>query len=151
MNNEKCINLDQLLDEQTLGKVPILVVGLCLLAMIIDGYDMFMIGLALPMIAADFGVQPSAVTSVMVAQNIGLALGTYLAGPISDRFGRKPILILCVVCFGLLTLLTAQVTSLTQFTVIRFITGIFFAGVIPTAVSLTNEMTPKKYRSGFVA
>jgi AAHS family 4-hydroxybenzoate transporter-like MFS transporter len=134
-----------------MGPVQLKVVGLCLLVMLIDGYDLFMIGLALPAIAADFGVTPADLTSVVVAQNVGLALGTFIAGPLSDRFGRKLPLVISVAAFGLLTLATTQVSSIEAFVVVRLLTGVFCAAVIPNAVALTNEMTPARWRSGFVA
>jgi len=134
-----------------MGSTQLVVVGLCLLVMLIDGYDLFMIGLALPAIAADFGVSPADLTGIVVAQNVGLALGTFIAGPLSDRFGRKLPLVVSVAAFGLLTLATTQVTSLEVFIAVRLLTGLFCAAVIPNAVALTNEMTPARWRSGFVA
>jgi len=149
--NKSAIDLAPLLRDQRLGCVQWTVVGLCLAAMLIDGYDLFMIGLALPMIAGDFGVPPADLTAVVVAQSVGMALGTCIAGPISDRIGRKMPLIGSIVAFALLTALTTQVHDVATFTVVRFMSGVFFAGVIPNAVALTNEMTPARYRSGFVA
>lgn len=147
----RTLDLRPLLDEQRLGRIQWTVIGLCLAAMLVDGYDLFMIGLALPMIARDFGVAPADLTPVIVAQSVGMALGTCLAGPLSDRMGRRLPLIGSIFAFALLTLLTTQVHTVSSFTVVRFFSGVFFAGVIPNAVALTSEMTPARYRSGFVA
>lgn len=145
------IDIDALVDSQPLGRVQLSVVGLCLLAMLIDGYDLFMIGLAMPAIAQDFGVQPADLTPIVVAQNVGLAAGTFIAGPLSDRIGRRLPLIASVAAFGLLTMATTQVSSIDLFVAIRFLTGLFCAAVIPNAVALANEMTPLRWRAGFVA
>ncbi|MGX7895965.1 MFS transporter [Tsuneonella sp. HG222] len=144
-------DLEAFIDRQSMGPLQIRVVALCLLTMIIDGYDLFMIGLAVPLIARDFGVAPEDLTPVLVAQSLGLALGTYIAGPFSDRFGRKPMLIVNVAAFAVLTAATTQVGTLGAFAALRFISGVFFGGVIPNAVALSNEMTPRRYRSGVVA
>jgi AAHS family 4-hydroxybenzoate transporter-like MFS transporter len=149
--SRRSINLDQLLDRQSIGLVQIVVVGLCLLAMLIDGYDVYMFGIAVPSIAKSFAVAPVALTRIIVAQNVGLVVGVVAAGPLSDRYGRKPIFILCIVAFGLLTLATAHVHTLTQMAVLRFAAAIFFAGVVPNAIALTGEMAPLRYRSGLVA
>jgi MFS transporter, AAHS family, 4-hydroxybenzoate transporter len=151
MDEPREMSLAALLDRQRLGPMQLTVVGLCLLAMLIDGYDVYMFGIALPVIARSFAVPPSALTGVIVAQNVGLVVGTFVAGPISDRHGRKSTLILCVIAFGLLTLATAQVHTLMQMTVLRFAAAIFFSGVIPNAVALTTEMAPLRFRSGLVA
>jgi MFS transporter, AAHS family, 4-hydroxybenzoate transporter len=151
MGEPRGIRLAALLDQQRLGPMQITVVGLCLLAMLIDGYDVYMFGTALPVIARSFAVPPSALTGVIVAQNVGLVVGTFVAGPISDRYGRKVTLILCVIAFGLFTLATARAHTLMQMTVLRFAAAIFFSGVIPNAVALASEMAPLRFRSGLVA
>ncbi len=127
------------------------VVGLCLLAMLIDGYDVFMFGIALPVIARSFAVLPAALTGIVFAQNAGLVLGALVMGPLSDRYGRKPVLIVCVIAFGVLTLTAAQAQSLSQMAALRLTAAIFFSGVVPNAVALVGEMAPLRYRSGLVA
>ena len=143
--------LEPLLDEQRLGPVQMAVVGLCVLAMLIDGYDMFMFGIALPVIAKAFAVPPAKLTSVIVAQGIGLVLGSVAAGPLSDRAGRKPVLVGCVVLFGLLTLATAAVRTLAELVALRFAAALFFSGVVPNAIALAAEMAPARYRSGLIS
>jgi MFS transporter, AAHS family, 4-hydroxybenzoate transporter len=144
-------SLESLLDGQRLGLVQVTVVGLCLLALLIDGYDVFMFGIALPVIAKAFAVAPAALTGIIVAQGVGLVIGTVGAGPLADRFGRKPVLVGCVITFGLLTLATAQVHSLAEMAALRFAAAVFFSGVVPNAIALAGEMAPLRYRSGLIA
>src|SRR5262245_18152002 len=144
------LDLDSLLDQQAVSASQVFVVGLCLLAMVVDGFDLFMISMMIPPIAADFGVAPAAVAPVVVLQNAGLAVGTYFAGPLADRFGRKRVLMSSVLGFSLLTIASTFATSLCELSVLRSLTGIFLAGVVPNTIARTSEIVPARYRAGFV-
>jgi MFS transporter, AAHS family, 4-hydroxybenzoate transporter len=102
-------------------------------------------------LARNFHVAPPALTSIFVAQQLGLLIGTFLLGPLSDRFGRRGSLLACIAFFSMLTLLTTQVQTPTQFLVVRFISALFFAGVIPNSVTLSSEASPRRFRAGFVS
>jgi DHA1 family bicyclomycin/chloramphenicol resistance-like MFS transporter len=56
---------------------------------------------ALPAVAADFDASPGTVQMTLSFYIVGLALGQLVYGPISDRFGRRPVLILGTVVYTL--------------------------------------------------
>jgi AAHS family 4-hydroxybenzoate transporter-like MFS transporter len=144
-------DLNDLLDRQKIAPYQMFVVGLCFLVMVIDGYDLFMVAMALPKIASSFGVQPAALTPVLALQNLGLALGTAMIGILSDRYGRKKTLSLSIAAFSAFTLVSMLARDVVMFAGARLLTSIFLAGVIPNVVALTNEMVPARYRQGFVS
>lgn len=143
--------LKELFDRQKIAPYQLFVVGLCFLVMVIDGYDLFMVAMALPKIASSFGVQPAALTPVLALQNLGLALGTAMIGIFSDRYGRKKTLSFSIAAFSVFTLLSMMARDLVTFASARLLTSVFLAGVIPNVVALTNEMIPVRYRQGFVS
>jgi DHA1 family bicyclomycin/chloramphenicol resistance-like MFS transporter len=57
---------------------------------------------ALPLMARDLGVSEGAVQQTVTVYVIGLALGQLVYGPLSDRFGRRPVLLaaLTLYCLG---------------------------------------------------
>src|SRR5262249_18507783 len=116
----------------------------------IDGYDIFVVGVMLPLISKDWGVVPSALTDVFVVQQLGLLVGVALGGPLGDRFGRLPILLACLVSFGLCSLLIAHTYSPLQLVILRFISALFFSGVLPNCVAYASEIAPKRYRAAFI-
>src|SRR5260370_6459000 len=77
-------------------------------------------------------------------------VGAMLAGPIADRFGRKPVLLLSVALFGLFSLLSAWAPSLQILVALRFFTGIGIGGAMPTTVALTSDYTPDRWRTSVV-
>lgn len=150
-NAEARGDLNDLLDQQKITTYQLFVVALCFLVMVIDGYDLFMVAMAIPKIAADLGVKPAALTPVLALQNLGLALGTAMIGIFSDRYGRKKTLSFSIAAFSAFTLLSATTHDIVGFAATRLVTSFFLAGVIPNAIALTNEMSSKRFRQGFVS
>ena len=150
MSQAASFDVGAFLDRQRIGRTQILVLALCMLAMAIDGYDMFVVGFVLPAIAKDFTVSPAAVTPVLVVQQIGLAIGSLVVGPLADRFGRRTMLCASALAFGIFTLLATQAHSVTQLAVLRLLAGLFFSGVVPNAIALTTEIAPHRLRATLV-
>lgn len=124
---------------------------LCTLALFVDGFDVFVVGKVAPAIAAGFGQPPSAMTHVILLQQIGLAVGAFVASPLADRFGRQRMMVVCTALFGVITLLSSQARTLHELALLRGLSGIFLSGVLPMTVSLVAECTPRARRGLFIA
>lgn len=144
------VDVSALLDEQQPRLTHFAAITLCFLVMFVDGYDLFVISMAIPSIARDLGVAPSAAAPVIALQNVGLAIGACLAGPLSDRFGRKLTLIVTVLGFSVMTVASTYAADLMQLAWLRLLTGMFLAGAAPNTAPLISELTPKRNRAGFV-
>jgi AAHS family 4-hydroxybenzoate transporter-like MFS transporter len=151
MPGDRVFDVDQFLDTRKLNATHVKIIALLVLTMLIDGYDIFVTGYVLPVLAKGLHVKPHAFTSVFVLQQFGLLVGTIFMGPLADRFGRKTTLLFSIACFSVCSLLTTQVHTVAQFTVIRVISSVFFSGVIPNAIALASEMAPKKMRAAAVS
>jgi AAHS family 4-hydroxybenzoate transporter-like MFS transporter len=141
--------------EAHLGALPlsarhVVIVALLLAAMVIDGYDIFMVAFILPVLAEGLDVAPAALTRLLVLQQLGLLIGTIAVGPLADRFGRRRCLLIAMLLFALCTVATTQVRTLGQLEAMRFTAALFFSAVIPTTVSLAVEFAPRRYRATFV-
>jgi len=144
-------DLQSFIDRQRVGSVHATVLALCFLLMFIDGFDIFMLGKIAPAIAADFGVSTASMTLVVTLQQVGLAAGAFLVSPLGDRLGRKRTLVVCAGAFGILTIATAFTSSILSMAILRGMTGLFLAAVLPIAVALISEFTPKARRATFIA
>ena len=146
----KTFDVGKFIDDQRIGATQLLVLVLCAVVMICDGYDVFVMGFVLQPIAADFKVSPAAITPVFVIQNLGLALGTVLIGPFADRFGRRWIMIGSAASFGLLTLAVTRASSVDELIALRFVAGLCFGCLIPNAIAITSEFAPARFRATLV-
>ncbi|MEP7351499.1 MAG: MFS transporter, partial [Sphingorhabdus sp.] len=147
----KTFDIQAFVDEQKLRPIHATVLALCFLVMFIDGFDIFMVGKIAPAVAQDFGVTPAHMTLVFLLQQIGLALGAFLVSPLGDLFGRKRMLVITFALFGVLTIATAFSPSILIMAILRGVTGLFLASVLPMAVALISEFTPKQRRATFIA
>lgn len=139
------IDIETVLDRP-LGAWRWFVFGLCGLIMAIEGFDMYMLGAIVPALAVGLDVEPPAISAVFVAQGIGLALGYTLIAPLADKVGRRTVILACILGFGLVTLATAFVTTLTMVSILRLIAFAFFGGITPNVISLVAEMVPGRAR-----
>ncbi|MPT46972.1 MAG: MFS transporter [Sphingobium sp.] len=145
------LDIQAVIDRQRSIRPHLPLLVLMTFIMLIDGYDIFMLGKIAPAMAKDFGEPVTALTIVFVVQQIGLAAGSFLVGPLSDRYGRKKVLLICVVIFGLLTLGPIWASSLVEVAILRGIAGLFLAGVIPNAAAMLTEFAPPHRRASFVS
>lgn len=144
-------NVQEYIDRQPVRSPHYVMLAICGIAMFIDGLDVFVVGKIAPQIAAGLGEHPSSMGFVFLLQQIGLAVGAFVATPLADRFGRKRMLIISSLIFGILTLATVFAATLTQLAILRGFSGLFLSGGLPMAVSLVAESTPRHRRGTFIA
>jgi AAHS family 4-hydroxybenzoate transporter-like MFS transporter len=135
------------LENQRLGALQIRVAALCTLVQICDGYDINAIGMAVPSLTHAWNLPAPSFSQAFIVSSIGILVGALSSGPIGDRFGRKPLLLVSIAIFGLASLLSALADSLQMLTVLRFFTGLGIGGSMPGTVALTGDYTPQRRRA----
>jgi AAHS family 4-hydroxybenzoate transporter-like MFS transporter len=119
-------------------------------ALFLEGYDIAAVGYVIPSLVDAWKIEPSGFTQVLVVGNVGLIIGSLSAGLLGDRVGRKPVLIGCVVAFGVFSLFSAFVGSPAQLEGQRFLTGLGLGGGLPLAVALASDLAPRRTRARLV-
>jgi len=123
---------------------------LAALAVIFDGFDIQILGFAIPSLIREWHVARSAFAPVLALGLAGMAVGSPLAGYVGDRYGRRTALIGCVGVFGLATIATSLVDGVAWLTVLRFVTGMGAGGALPNAGALAAEFAPLRRRHAAV-
>ena len=101
---------------------------------------------ALAATGATLGVSPSEVGLTMSAFMLSLAVAPLIYGPVSDRFGRKPVLAFGVALFVFASLACALAQSLPVLLIRRFVQGVGAASTAMTFAiirDLFNETTAR--------
>ncbi len=145
------VNVDAVLDGVRFQGLPLLVTICAATILVLDGFDIQIIGFAAPALTQEFGVERKALGPVLAAALLGMALGGFAGGVAGDRFGRRPTLIASLVLLGVATLTAAAAQSLTELTVWRLLTGIGLGGTLPNATALMAEFAPPRWRSQAIA
>lgn len=143
------VNLNTLIEGQKVQKSTIVFLVVATLAMMADGFDLAVIGFVGPELVKDWKISPAQLSPVFSAGIFGLLVGAPLFGILGDRIGRKNAILIGLCTYGSLTLLTMLATSLNQFAVLRFLTGIGLGGMIPNVLALAAEVAPRRLRGLF--
>lgn len=139
------------IDEQPIGARHIATLVIVCLVLFIDGFDMYFLGKILPAIAEGLGGESIDMRPVVNYQQIGMAIGAFLMPPLADRIGRKPVLMACLLAFGSLSLWAAYSTGFEMLAWLRGVSGIFYSALLPIALALLAESTPKRRRALFLS
>lgn len=81
----------------------------------------------------------------------GAMIGNITAGPLSDKYGRKKILLITAVLFTVSALWSATATTYVTFVIARIIGGIGIGGAILIAPIYIAEIAPPKLRGSLVS
>jgi AAHS family 4-hydroxybenzoate transporter-like MFS transporter len=136
--------------EQGLRPLQIRVAALCALTQIFDGYDTHAIGLAAPAMARAWALPPAAFANTFVLSSLGILIGVIVAGPVGDRFGRKPLIVVGLAIVAAASFASAGVGSLDELAMVRLATGLGIGATLPTTVALLSDYAPPRIRANAI-
>ncbi len=117
------------------------------------GYDWVVIGGAKPFYEAYFNISDAAAAQgwVMSSALVGCLVGALVSGTLSDRFGRKKLLIFSAILFTLSALGTGAANSMNAFVFFRILGGFGIGMASVMSPIYIAEIAPAKMRGRFVA
>jgi AAHS family 4-hydroxybenzoate transporter-like MFS transporter len=145
----KRISVKELLDNSPATSFQFGLYALCFLVVFFDGFDVALIGATLPKIGQFLHAAPGALGVAVGASMAGPLIGALLFGMLADRFGRKNMLIVSTVIYGVFALITTHTTSIGELALFRFLTGLGLGGAIPNALAYGCEFAPTSKRASF--
>jgi AAHS family 4-hydroxybenzoate transporter-like MFS transporter len=146
----RIVNVSEIIDSQAIGGFQLRVFALCAAVLFVDGFDVQSITYIAPTLSREWGLARGALGPTFSAGLAGVMLGALLLAPLADRVGRRRVIIYSCITFGIGTLLTVWVGSLSQLLVLRFLTGLGLGGALPNAIALASEYAPHKRRATVV-
>lgn len=145
------IDVNEAIDQSPFGRFQWMVVALCGVLLVVDGYDVFVAGTVLPTLIAEWGLTKPQAGALQAWALFGMMFGALGLGSLADRIGRKKGVAISFVLFTSATVLTGFANTPEQFKIFRFIAGLGCGGLMPNAVALMNEYAPKRLRGTMVA
>jgi AAHS family 4-hydroxybenzoate transporter-like MFS transporter len=140
------VNISERVDASPIGSLQITTFAICLLCLIMDGFDVQALGYVAPEIVRAWGIPNAALGPVFGASNFGVLVGSLVFSMLADKIGRRPILVGATLFFGAMTLVAARADSVGELLVARFVAGIGLGCIIPNATALVGEYSPRRLR-----
>lgn len=144
------VDVRRLIDSRPISRFQLMVGVICAAVVLLDGFDAQVMGYVIPALKTSLKLDQIALGHVQSAGLVGMMIGAMVFGPLADRIGRRPVLIVCPLIFGIGSLLTT--TASTEMTLIAFrlLTGFGMGGAMPNTIALTAEYMPQRSRASAV-
>ena len=144
---EETVDIAKLIDDGPANRLLIPVSILCASVSLLAGSDTTSIGVVAPLIIDRLHLSLAHLGPIFAAGTFGAMLGALTFGPLSDRFGRKRMLIIATLAFGVFTTTTAFADTLRSLLLARFLAGIGLGGSVPCFIALASEYAPQSRRA----
>ncbi|SIT51185.1 4-hydroxybenzoate transporter PcaK [Paraburkholderia piptadeniae] len=143
---QAAVDIPAFIDANPVSRFQIRILILIGLTVVIDGFDVQSMGFVAPAIIQAWGLNKAAFGPVFGAGLLGMLLASLALSVVADKVGRRPVLIVATLAFALCMLATSQVKTITELLSIRFITGLGLGAIMPNAMALAGEFSPKRNR-----
>lgn len=143
-------NFESILDKSKLTRPMWLLWILSAGLIALDGFDFFIIGIALPFLEKDFNLTSSEIGAVAVAAIVGSLIGSLTLGAITDKIGRQKMLLIDIIIFVVASVGTALAWDATSLIFFRFLVGIAIGADYPISVAYITENVPSRLRGKMV-
>jgi AAHS family 3-hydroxyphenylpropionic acid transporter len=134
-----------------LGAQLYLLVAICTVVAMLEGFDTQAMSIAASMIMADFAIDRSQMGVIFACGQAGMVLGAVLGGLAGDAFGRRNAMLLGVLCFGIFCTATVALTGFFTLALARGIVGIGIGLVLPNLISIAAECAPARHRGKMIS
>jgi len=135
------------LEHGPLTRVQVTAVVICWLIDLLDGVDTLAIAFTAPAIAEEWALAPSRLGIVFSAGLVGMSLGAVFIAPLSDRFGRRKLILACLLIIGTGMVATAWAGSVYQLAGLRVYTGLGIGGTLAVITAMVAEYSPDRHRN----
>ncbi|MPT47536.1 MAG: MFS transporter [Sphingobium sp.] len=144
-------SVTRLLNHAPMSGLQIRAIALSVALNALDGFDVLAMTFVAPDISRAWGLGPAALGVTLSAGLAGMAGGSLLLAPLGDRFGRRPLVLLCIAIMALGMGLTAMSRGIWDLCLWRVVTGFGIGGMVAAINAVAAEFSNEKRRDFSVA
>jgi AAHS family 4-hydroxybenzoate transporter-like MFS transporter len=141
------VDVGELIDRHKFSWRQVLIVALCTLLMMLDGFDGMEIAYVAPSLMREWHLAPTMLSLVFTASSVAAIVGSLVIGPLADRHGRRWMTIGGTILMGVGSLMGAFAAGPNEFLAWRILGGLGLAAVMPNAIAIGAEFAPTRARS----
>ena len=143
----RTVDATEVINREKLSPLQWTVFALGFLVFFCDGLDTGIIGFIAPALLDAWQITKPQLAPVLSAALIGMSIGAILSGPLSDKFGRKGVIVITCCLFSIFTILCGFATSVTELSIYRFITGVGLGAAMPNISTIVSEYMPARRKA----
>ena len=140
---------EMMLPHRSLSRLQLRTFTACFAGWTLDAFDFFILTWCLDSVALNFHVTLETATNALFWTLCMRPVGALLFGVLAERFGRKPTLILNILCFTIFEMSSAFAPNFTVFLITRALFGIAMGGEWGVGAALAFETLPVEGRGFF--
>jgi putative MFS transporter len=115
-----------------------------------DAFDALAIAYILPAIIPIWHLTPSEIGWLISTGYVGQLIGAIIGGWLAERLGRKPVILISVLWFGVFSICCAFASSYQSLLLLRAVQGLGLGAEVPVAATYISELAKARGRGRFV-
>lgn len=138
--------INEWMDQKSMTGFQWAVIALCFLINMLDGFDVLVMAFTAASVASHWSLNGIQLGYLLSAGLVGMALGSLFIAPWADRYGRRPLIMLCIAIAGCGMLASAYAQSPVRLGALRLLTGLGIGGILASSYVIAGEYASKRWR-----
>jgi AAHS family 4-hydroxybenzoate transporter-like MFS transporter len=147
LSNPAIKSPSELIDNSPMGGQQILIIALCMLFNMLDGFDITAMAIVAKTVGQELALPAERLGWIFSFALAGMMAGAMFLAPLSDLIGRRKVIIISLFLVSVSIIFTAQAESLSEFIVLRFISGLGAGSLLASQATLASEYSPDRFRA----
>ena len=111
----KTIKVNDIILNSKFNRFHLQILLACIFIIVVDGYDMFMLGAILPPLMEEWNIPPVSAGVLSSYALVGMMIGALVFGPVADKIGRKKVILISTIIFSVFTFTSGFSNGVTSF------------------------------------
>lgn len=130
-----------------MSSLQLRVIALCIAINMLDGFDILAMAYTAPAIAGAWQLDPERLGLLFSLGLGGMMAGSILLAPLADRFGRRPLILACLIAATASMFAASFAASLPSLSAARVLTGLAIGAMLPCINTMVAEFAPADKRA----
>ncbi len=143
--------IHETIDTGPMSRFQVVAVLICITLNMLDGFDVLVMAFTASDVAKEWGLSGAEVGILLSAGLFGMAAGSMFLAPFADRFGRRALILTCLILITVGMLLSSAATGPKMLGALRVLTGIGIGGMLASLNVITGEYSSNRWRSAAIS
>jgi benzoate transport len=145
------MSIRESIDRAPVSRYQGLLVAICVLITLIEGYDLLLMAFSASSVAAQWQLNATQVGLLLSSVGVGLVFGSAFIAPLADRIGRRRMTVLALSIVIVTMALSTVTQNFAQLGVTRILTGLGIGGLVASMPVVIAEFSPQRRRATFIS